>query len=68
MSYAQEERRKAAWGHFHQESHEKSLDDLRAMKAKLDTLAPISEEYKAMKAKYDARYEAAESNFVKYNE
>jgi len=65
MSQAQEGRRAAAWEHFHKESHEKSLEELRMMKAKLGTLNPESEEYKALQAEHDAQYEAALSSFMK---
>jgi hypothetical protein len=68
MSDAQEKRRAESWESQHKEGHEKEMAELREMKKQLDSMDPASDEYEALKAKYQDRYSAAEAFFMRYYE
>lgn len=68
MSQAREGRRAETWESQHKGSHEKTVGELQEMKKQLDSMESTSDEYKALKTTYDARYKAAEDFFVKYYE
>ena len=68
MSHAQERRRAEMWEAVHKEYHEKSIDELQKIKAKLDAMDQSTQEYIALKKDYDSKYETAESFFMKFYE
>lgn len=68
MSQAQEQRKARMWEEVHKETHEKSLAELKEIKAKLDTMDQNTQAYITLKAEYDSKYEAAEAFFMQFYE